>query len=806
MIYLLFLLTGACALVYEVVWSRQFGLLFGHTAQAAAVVLGAYFSGMTAGYLLAARLAGRLRRPLRGYAAAELLAALWALAIPWLLGLMQQGGAASLINSDNLTLQLTLRALLSFLLMLPATAALGASLPFVVQHLSSGGGDHSRRITLAYSINTLGAFCGVLLATFVMILRFGIHTSLMLAAITAMGCAVLAWLLPAPPEPDDAAPDPDSDSASHSVSDSDNATPPLAGHWYVLAALSGFAMLAIQVLYNRMFSLVFHNSTYSFGLIVAVFLTALALAGWLVSRRDTRELELQAARLALLSAVAILLGVVVFQRSTRLGYLGVSLPLLSELEAVKHSFLGYMLAATGLIVLAIGLPVLLAGMLLPLCLRSLREHGLDSGRLTGRLVALNTLSAAAGALSASFLMLPQLGLWHAFMLLSLLYLLYGLLRLAQLRRQRMLAGWGAVCLGLCLALAVAANWPVVTRQGRKLFVRETAYGVVSVIEVDYERKSGDEVIVETERILRQNNHYTLGATRGSESELRQGNIPLLLHSDPQRVCFLGLATGITAGAALDHPHVEQLDVAELIPEVAEAARLFSADNNGIVDDPRSRIIVNDARHWLWGTDEQYDLIVSDLFVPWHSQTGYLYTVEHYEAARGRLAQGGLFCQWLPLYQLDARELELIADSMAAVFPSVTLWRGEFRDPQNPLLLLVGGEQAPELDADALTVRLARLPLHGGLPDPNLRNVQDLVQLYVGDWPRRSGALLNTDDFPRVEFLAPVSNRNDNELTGQRLQDYYWDVLLGLRRESLRYIPRRAEPMPDFNEGIHRQLD
>ena len=111
-----------------------------------------------------------------------------------------------------------------------------------------------------------------------------------------------------------------------------------------------------------------------------------------------------------------------------------------------------------------------------------------------------------------------------------------------------------------------------------------------------------------------------------------------------------------------------------------------------------------------------------------------------------------------------------------------------------------------MDADALTVRIASLPRHSALPDPNLRSVQDLLQLYVGDWPRREGAELNTDDFPRVEFLAPVSNRNSQELTGQALTDYYWEVLLGLQREQLQYIPRRAEPMPDFDEGIHRQLD
>jgi spermidine synthase len=785
MIYLLFLLTGACALIYEVVWSRQFGLLFGHTAQAAAVVLAAYFGGMTIGYLLAARLAGRLRRPLRGYAAAELLAAGWALLIPLLLTLLQNARFAALLNNDEQLLQIAIRALVSFILMLPATAALGASLPFVVQHLALGTGDPSRRITLAYSLNTLGAFAGVLLASFYLILHIGIEGSLLLAALGATVCAIIAWFLPS------AAPD--------AVAAADELTgTELPGYWYLLAGLSGFGTLALQVLYNRMFSLVFHNSTYSFGSIVAVFLVALSLASWLVSRSRRTDLTVAAAQACLAGSVAILLGIFAFQRITRLGYLGVSVPLLRGVDAVEHSFGGYMLASTLLIVVSIGLPVALIGMQLPWCMRMLREHRRDSGRLIGRLVALNTACAAVGALVASFLMMPLAGLWHSFMLLAMCYCLLGIYLLWRAGQTSAISGIGAVALALCCGLALATNWPVVTRTGEKLFVRESAYGVISVIRSSTDGEDG--------LYMRQNNHYTLGATQGMDSELRQGNIPLLLHPAPEVVCFLGLATGITAGAALDHPQVQQLTAAELIPEVVEAAQLFSAYNNNIVENPRADIVVNDARHYLYGPGPAFDVIVSDLFVPWHSQTGYLYTVEHYEAARQRLKPGGLFCQWLPLYQLDTREFALIADSMAAAFPCVTLWRGEFHSQDYPLLLIVGSAEAPVLDAAALTMRLALLPRRLGVPDRNLSDVNDLLELYIGDWPRHSAAVLNTDNYPRVEFLAPVSNREGQELGGERLADFYHDVLLGLERKQLRYIPRRAEPMPDFERGIKRQLD
>jgi len=770
-IYALFFLTGAAGLVYEMSWSRQIGIFFGHTVNAAAVLLGVYFAGMALGYWLAGRLARASRSPLAGYALAELLVCAWACATPQILKLFALPSLAALLNSETAGLQTLARVVAAFLLLLPATFALGATLPFVAEHLSRRApAQAAARSTLAYALNTAGAVCGVLAATFSLILTLGVTGSSYFAAGISGLCGLLALQLAARasyPRPAAAGQSDPGEPGTLAA-----AKPPagLSGPEQVwLAGLSGFGTLAMQVLYTRMFALVFHNSTYTFGGIVAVFLLALALGSWLAGRLAQRYPLRRLVQLSLLlGAAAIVLSAGLLQLLTG----G-----LRYFEA-GQGFAGYIAGSLGLIVAVVLLPVLLLGLQLPLvwhaALAAQRE---GSGAVLGRLTSVNTLCATAGALLSSFLLLPLLGLWQSVGLLAALYVTAALLCMNLRPPLRF------VLLAASLALAPGiAGWLLdprleerAARRGQSVvFSRDTPYGRIDVLR---ERESG-------ELAMRQNSHYTLGGTRGGQSEVRQGLLPLLLHPGADagslRVCYLGLATGITAGAALDDPQVGEITAVELIPEVAEAASLFSAATNGITASPRARIVVNDARYHLYATAQQYDVIVSDLFVPWHSQTGYLYTVEHYRAARERLAAGGLFCQWLPLYQLGPRELEMIADSFAQVFPVVTVWRGD-ESGESPILGLVGSESPLRLERRELNQHIAQLdPPFGGY-DPQLASPETLAQFYLGDWPLRPGARLNTDEHPRVEFLAPLSQRAGDLLSGERLQRYEDEVLKRLAR-------------------------
>lgn len=791
LIYTLFFLSGAAALAYQISWSRQLGLLFGHTVHAAAVVLASFFAGMAVGYLVGAKWASRVS-PLRAYGIAELLVAAWACLIPLILSWSESPTFAAWLSSSSVGWQTVARVLFCFLLLSPATIALGATLPLMAQFLSWHGerdmadARNASRVSLAYALNTAGAWVGVLSATFFLLVMVGVRTSSYVAAGVSAACAIAAIM----------ADSSERRAKSRSATRLDSSGPQLATRdsqhssgsglfWLLLAALSGFGTLALQVLYTRMFSLVFHNSTYTFGAVVAVFLASLALgaalASWLQRRCLAEGLFGWAAGSG---ALATAFSVLTFVELTGLDY-----------YSYGETFSQYLGGALVLVALVVAPPITLLGMLLPLVWKA-AGRGQSAGIVVGRLTAVNTIAAAAGALAASFVLLPWLGLWPSFVCVAALFYVAGLVLLLHNRRPSWACGGVVLFVGLAL---LALHSPLDanhagTDAGERIVRRwNSAYGYIDVVQHE---KTGSFRV-------RQNLHYRYGRTGDNVREYRQANLPLLLHESPRDVLFLGLGTGLTAGGAIPHGDVESIVAVELIPEVVEAARLLAEHNYGVVDHPKVDVRVDDARHYLLATDRRFDVIISDLFVPWESESGYLYTVEHYRVARQRLKPGGLFCQWLPMYQVGTREFELIADSFASVFPHVTIWWGGMNAPK-PVIALVGGESLIELDAHRLAKRLAALRRTTKTSDDNLSTAERFYNLYQGDWTPRNPSRLNTDEHPRVEFLTPISNRDHKMVAGPALLRYYDNVLSQLPSDTAR-LDNAAEPATAQQRGAWRRI-
>lgn len=770
MVYLLFFLSGVAGLAYEIAWGRMFGTLLGNTAYAAMAVLAAYFAGMALGYWLGGRIAARIHYALRAYGYAELLVAGGALLVPLALSWAATPQLARLLAFESPLLQVLVRTGFALVVMLPATAALGATLPLVARHVSPLP-DGVRRIAWAYSANTAGAVTGVALATFVLIPQLGVSACALFAICLSTLTGLAAILLKGRPV---------------GLLVQVARRRPVKATWLVLAALSGLGVIALEVMYTRMLALVLHNSTYSFGVLLAVTLAALAGASALAAKLSRRYSPLTLAGWGLAGGgVLATIAPVAFQRITGLEYF-----------TPAADILGYTAAVLGLAAITAGPPLLLLGMVLPSCYLALQGSQADTAQASGMLTAVNAICAALGSLLAGLLLLPALGLWAGILLLALLFTTAGLAALTRRMKLPALAVTALAALALCAIAGWQATqppWPL-GRAETLAYERETPYGLINVTRDG----RGD-------LWLRQDYHYTLGSNSGSQSETRQAHLPLLLHPQPEQVLLLGLATGITASGALQHPEVEQATAVELIPEVAEAAELFADYNKRFGSTPRSAVAINDARHYLYASPQSYDVIISDLFTPWHSQTGYLYTVEHYRAAREHLADGGLFCQWLPLYQLGPRELEYIANSFASVFPYATVWRGEVYSSTSPLLALIGSVEPLTVDGARLQERLAGMEWAWYGADPDLQQPPDLLGLYVGRWPAPGeGALLNTDDRPRVEFSAPLSQLELNKLTGDALRDYYQQRLLSLPLAGLEYTPRAGEPAPPLDAGRIQQ--
>lgn len=282
-INLLVFLSGFAALVYEISWTRQLGAIFGQTSQAAAVVLASYFGGMAAGYAFGSRWSLRIP-PLRGYAVAELFLGGWAFAVPSLMKLATGSAALSQIESDTPIVSTAARVLLSLAILGPATFAMGATFPFLAAHFAEKSQQSVAATSSAYAWNTLGAFAGIAATIAFLLIRLGVVGSSLAAAIVSILCGIGALLVSRSPRP---VQEKDLHLAESSAC-SPAADDAMAGRATGIAALSGFVTLALEVLYTRLFSLVFHNSTQTFALVIGVFLFGLSLGAFFVSRFGSR--------------------------------------------------------------------------------------------------------------------------------------------------------------------------------------------------------------------------------------------------------------------------------------------------------------------------------------------------------------------------------------------------------------------------------------------------------------------------------------------------------------------------------------
>ena len=753
--------SGAASLVYEVLWLKELSLLFGSTAYAASTTLAVFFLGLAVGGAVFGRWSPHLRSPLRAYAWIELgIAVSAALYFVLLEVYFQLYGPLYGALADRPAAFNAFRVMLATLVLLPPAALMGGTLPVLGQHVVRRPNELGRGGSWLYAINTLGAATGAFLAGFVLPPALGFNRAYLLAMAVNMGVAGLAWRLsriddqatPAADSPGDRRRQPERRSKGALRRPAGTAvTGAHSPAWFLaaVAGLSGAFALGLEVLWTRMFAQVLQNSVYTFSTILVVFLAALATGSAMANRlcRTGAEPAQVLWMLLTLSGIGVATTPFIFHDLTA----GVST------LTTGDAWISYVASIFVNTMLLLFVPAALLGSIFPYLLRAAEGSPAAPGAIIGRLSALNTAGAVVGSLGAGFLLLGTIGLWNSVRLIAAGYLALALAaawrgwRTPRARLLPAMATLGAVALlGTLLDASSLTIVDVDTERGEDLLATwEGPDGVVAVIE-----RSGN-------RRIKMNNFYTLGGTGSIEHEQNQALLPLMTHPDPRAVFLLGLGTGITAGAALRHP-VERLLVCEITSDViAAAATYFNPPSGGLFTDPRASVRACDARNHLLGTAERYDAIIADLFVPWRAGVGNLYSREHFEAARGRLTAGGLFVQWLPLYQVSRREFDLVARTMLSVFEQVTLWRGVF-SAEFPFVAFVGATEPTQLDPNVIERNGRHLSGGASLPDATALAVT--LPFYAGNLSEADGLIppgpINTDDRPLVEYLAPVTQREE----------------------------------------------
>ena len=736
-------LSGFAGLGYQIVWTEQFGVWLGHDIVAVLAVVAAFFGGLGLGACLLAKPVAASPRPVAWYAGCEVAIALWGLALSWLLPAAGAWLAALTGPQPSAWWQWTLAFIGPFLLLLPATCAMGATLP-AIERISARLRSEGYAIGGLYAANTLGAVFGVLASAFVLVPWLGLARTAQVCVALNLLCAALALTrfaagavtVPRPAQALGAVP-----GAPPGVSH-----PPAARRVLGLLVATGALGIGYEVVVVRVLSQVAQDTVYTFALLLAAYLAGTAGGAAFYQRRLAGRHDAEALRMRLLCALAAscLVGTLSLWPSDALRA--------AIANALGANISGALTAEAVIALAAFALPTFVMGALFShLCVEAKA-----AGRSFGVAIGINTLGAAFAPLLFGVLLMPWLGAKTVLLVIAVGYLL--LVPPVQWKRVRV---WAPAVVAAALALFTGELAFIdVPDGGRIVSYQDGVMATVSVVE------DGNGVAR-----LRINNRQQEGSSASLLSDARQAYLPLLLHAAPHDVLFLGLGTGITAASAAEDRTLNVTAV-ELLPEVVAAAPLFAAALGAAPGTPAPQVLVGDARRHVRTTGRHYDVIVADLFHPARSGAGALYTAEHFAAIRARLRADGLFCQWLPLHQLDLDTLRSITASFTQAYPgAMALLATHSLD--TPVLGLIARADGAGIDLPALQARLAHFPLPARLAQLQLIDEFAVLGSLVAG-PRElarfaAGAPLNTDDRPVVVHRAPFITYAPDSLPRDRLR-------------------------------------
>lgn len=766
---LVYAASGAAALIYEVAWTRLLTLYLGHGVAAASTVLAAFMGGLAIGAAVAGPRSDRLSRraALQLYARLEVAIAVLALLVPLALAVATPLLRGAYADGDAGLAFPILRLLVSVVCIAVPAVAMGATFPVIARWYVPGAAAATRDAGALYAANTVGAAGGALLAGFILLPAVGLRATTAVGVAINLAVAAVAWRLAGrthvqPAEAPAIVEAPGRPAKGKRRAGAVHVATPAAGAGRVgiaAAALgvSGFVSLTLQVVWSRLLAQILGPTTYAFSLVVAIFITGLAL-GAVAGRRLATRVQQPAAGLALSIAAAILAAAAAAWTVDR-GLLAMAAAVAAP-EATFATVLQRQVLLAGLWLLPLAIAL---GCAFPFAVRT--GIGADDSLSAdlGFIYAVNTIGAIAGSLAAGFVLIPQFGLYDT---LRVLGIVAGLATIGLALRAGLTGGarLGSVLAGLAAAIASATLPPwspallssgaykyassmsgdmlsISLVAGRLLYYRDGAMATVAVrdaagttsLSIDGKVDASNTGDMLTQRLL--------------------AHVPLMLHPAPRRAAILGLGSGVTTGAALRHP-LERVDVLEISPEVVAASRFFEPENNKALADPRTRLIVGDGRtHLMLGRDT-YDVIVSEPSNPWMAGIAALFTREFFQAARARLAPGGVLCQWAHTYDISAEDLRAIVGTFASVFPDGTLWLVGDGD-----VLLVGGTEPMGPRVAALPqVWASRAEAVGDLAKVGARDAFSLLSLLIAEGPGldryAAGAPPLTDDYARVEFSGP----------------------------------------------------
>jgi predicted membrane-bound spermidine synthase len=745
--YALFTLSGFAGLIYESIWTHYLKLFLGHAAYAQSLVLAVFMGGMALGSGIAGRFSARVRNPLAAYALAEAVIGALALVFHELFVIATDWSYESLLPALGVEwLALAAKLALCCALILPQSALLGATFPLMSAGLARARPEKpGEPVAMLYFTNSLGAALGVLTSGFVLIAWVGLPGTLRTAGALNLALAAAVWwlalavraapMLPASREPARA-----------------------ARLLLVVAFFTGLASFIYEISWIRMLSLVLGASTHSFELMLSSFILGLALGGLAVRRlvdasaRPERLLGVVQVAMALCALATL----PVYDRSFELMEY-----LMKGLARTDAGYLFFNLSGQGISALVMLPATFCAGMTLPLITAALLRSGSGESAI-GRVYAANTLGAIAGVALAVHAGLPLLGLKGTLVAGALVDAALGLALLWRFAPARQLAF--AAAAGAALFLAIGLGFQL---DANKMTAGVFRYGELAAsrdAKVLFDR-DGKTATVHLVRYPDATSIRTNGKSDGSINLDREGTrgsdeitmvltaaVPLALKPEARTAAVIGIGTGLTTHTLLQSLALERVETVEIESAMTEAARGFAPRNAAAFADPRSAILIDDAKTFFSTRNRRYDIVISEPSNPWVSGVSSLFTREFYRRIRGHLNPGGLLVQWFQLYEMDASLLASVMRALGEMFPHYAV----FAPSDHDLLIVASGSPVP-LPASA---RVFEQPgLAKELFTVHVLTAGDLDARYLGDRATLEplfasyGMPANSDYFPVLDLNA-----------------------------------------------------
>lgn len=779
-------MSGSAGLIYEVIWKDLLTNLLGSSSVAVTIILASFMIGLASGSLIIGKKADSwsLKKIAKFYIFIEIVIGAYALALPSFMKYIEQFYIISYDFIPNiLWSSILLKSTFSMIILLIPTFMMGTTLPLISKYLSKSLDDYSKNVSLLYGLNTFGAIIGTLIAGFYLLENYGISGATYFSATLNFTVAFCFYLFYK-----------NSKLKEHSVNTKDKkekkkkSFDEFSALLLISYTISGVASMFYQVSWTRSLSLIIGTSTYAFTAMLATFLLGIAI-GSLIYRYLPKNISKTKLYIFFQGVIVVSILLTTSLIDDLPFYF---LTLIKDYfeNWIDINYIRFLLTTLIMII-----PTIAMGTLFPIVCDIVASKNKKLTHTVGKTYAYNSFGATIGAILAGLAVLPLIGIQNSIYVgafLNILSLIIVSLQTNEIKKIFKISLLFSSLIFFLLTILISDKWnPKIMSSGVYIYADNYLNVSNNLSDIGVSNKDIWEATMNNYELMYYKDGITdtvavmknmegiislmvngkVDASAKSEfdvaTQIMIGQLPLLMHKNPQDVFLIGYASGITAGSILSHP-IKNLDAAEISSSIVEASKLFNKYNNNALYDERLNLQVKDARHMLMTSKKEYDVIVSQPSNPWIKGQSSLFSYDWYKIVNNHLKDDGIFMQWIPAYSISEQNLKIIINTLDKSFKTLTLWSSSV---PGDLIILATKKSNYKISYTNVQKRASfpnvnkQLVKIGLNPETLLRDLflksNKEINTYLGN--EHKNLPINTDDKLITEYTAPKNMLNDKSV-------------------------------------------